>query len=176
MRGGGPRLRAARMLSSTDLQLILLALLEQRPRHGYDLIKAIQELSVGAYVPSPGMVYPALSYLEELGHIVFETDGAKKLYRLADPGLVVLNANRPVVAARFDELRRIGQRLQQAREAYDRPLDVGADGAAPAAGAALDVARRELKAALFDALDASPEEQQRVADILMRTVAEIRRS
>ena len=174
MRGGGPGLRAARMLSAADLQLLILSLLEERPRHGYELIKAFQELTAGAYVPSPGMIYPALSYLEELGQATIEQDGSKKQYRIAAPGLEALNDNRARVAALFESLKNIGQRLERARAAYEQSGGTSAPAAAPGP-LALEAARRDLKAALFDALDASPDEQQRVAEILQRTVAEIRK-
>ena len=64
---------SGRKLSSNDLQLLLLALLAEKPAHGYELIRALEERSGGAYAPSPGMIYPALTYLEELGHA--EADG-----------------------------------------------------------------------------------------------------
>ena len=57
-------LRVGRMLASGDLRLVALFLIEQQPRHGYDLIKAIEEKSAGFYTPSPGVVYPALTFLE----------------------------------------------------------------------------------------------------------------
>src|SRR5258708_25637171 len=109
--GGGGLLRAGRMLTSADLQLVLLALLEDRPRHGYDLIKSIQELAGGAYAPSPGMVYPALSYLEDLGQIEAQTDGAKKQYRLTAPGLAALDESRARVSTLLEVLKRVGRRL-----------------------------------------------------------------
>jgi DNA-binding PadR family transcriptional regulator len=172
--GGGGMLRAGRMLTSTDLQLVLLALLEQRPRHGYDLIKSIQELAGGAYVPSPGMVYPALNYLEEIGQIAPQSDGAKKRYHLTAPGLAALNESRARVATLLDDLKRVGRRLGNAREAFERSEgDIAATGQSPFV--ALEAARRDLKAALFDCLDESLEEQQRVAEILQRTIAEIRK-
>jgi DNA-binding PadR family transcriptional regulator len=158
------------MLSASELQLLLLTLLEERPRHGYDLIKAIQELTGGAYVPSPGMVYPALSYLEESELAILKPDGAKKLYSLTDSGAALLRDNQNQVAVLLDALKRVAQRLGKAREAYDR-----AEGATvPSGVAALETARRDLKAVLFDSLDATPEEQQRIAAILERTIAEIR--
>ena len=172
--GGGGLLRAGRMLTSADLQLILLALLEDRPRHGYDLIKSIQELAGGAYVPSPGMVYPALSYLEELGQIESQPDGVKKQYRLTASGLAALNESRARVSTLLDVLKRVGQRLGKAREAFERSEgDSAATGQSPSV--TLEAARRDLKAALFDCLDESLEEQQRVAEILQRTIAEIRK-
>ncbi len=60
--------RTGRKLASDDLQLLLLALIADKPSHGYDLIKLLEERSDGYYVPSPGMVYPALTYLEEAGY------------------------------------------------------------------------------------------------------------
>src|ERR1700735_4750951 len=70
---GGRAMRAGRMLASGDLQLIILALLSDKPRHGYEIIKAIEEHCSGIYTPSPGVVYPALTYLEETGFAVSET-------------------------------------------------------------------------------------------------------
>src|SRR5579871_6237691 len=72
--GGGGRggFGPGRKLSSADLQLLLLALLAEKPSHGYELIKALEERTTGYYSPSPGMVYPALTYLEEIGHASVE--------------------------------------------------------------------------------------------------------
>ena len=63
----GGNFRIGRMLASGDLRMVALYLIEQQPRHGYDLIKAIEEKSAGFYSPSPGVVYPALTFLEEAG-------------------------------------------------------------------------------------------------------------
>lgn len=81
---GGRDFRGGRKLSSSDLQLIILALLEESPRHGYEVIKALDERTNGFYAPSPGMVYPALTYLEELGHATVEQEGSKKRYSITD--------------------------------------------------------------------------------------------
>src|SRR5579871_6322474 len=62
-----------RKLASTDLQLLILRLLAEKPRHGYELIKELDERTHGFYVPSPGMIYPALTYLDEIGHATVET-------------------------------------------------------------------------------------------------------
>src|SRR5277367_5861944 len=72
---GGPGMRVARMLASGDLQLIILALLSEKPRHGYEVIKQVEEHSSGMYSPSPGMVYHALTYLEEMGYAASESEG-----------------------------------------------------------------------------------------------------
>ncbi|KAG1453732.1 hypothetical protein G6F57_015663 [Rhizopus arrhizus] len=76
--GDGRGFTRGRRVSADDLQLMLLGLLEQSPSHGYELIKALGTLSNGFYTPSPGMVYPALTYLEELGYATVVQEGAKK--------------------------------------------------------------------------------------------------
>ena len=83
---GGRGLGMGRKLASVDLQLLILGLLAEKPRHGYEIIKALDERSKGFYVPSPGMVYPALTYLEEIGHATVEADGARKLYHITEAG------------------------------------------------------------------------------------------
>src|SRR5271170_7225034 len=65
---GGPGFTSGRKFAAADLQLLILALLAEKPSHGYEIIKALDERSGGFYSPSPGMVYPALTYLEEIGH------------------------------------------------------------------------------------------------------------
>src|ERR1700751_2604728 len=87
-------LRAGRKLGADDLQLLILALLAEKPSHGYEIIKGLEERSGGFYAPSPGMVYPALTYLEELGYASVEADGAKKLYRISEEGRAYLEQNR----------------------------------------------------------------------------------
>jgi DNA-binding PadR family transcriptional regulator len=115
------------------------------------------------------MVYPALSYLEESGLTAPQADGTKKLYSLTDSGATLLRDSRAQVTVLIDGLKRAGQRLDKAREAYDL-----AEGSAPSSAAALEAARRDLKAVLFDSLDAPADEQQRIVAILQRTIAEIR--
>src|SRR5271156_1031737 len=97
MDGGEPGGRAfgmGRKLASTDLQLLILGLLAEKPRHGYEIIKALDERSKGFYIPSPGMVYPALTYLEELGHATIETEGSRKLYHITELGREHLEEHR----------------------------------------------------------------------------------
>jgi DNA-binding PadR family transcriptional regulator len=79
-RGGG------RALGHGDLRPVVLALIGERPRHGYDLIRAIEEKFAGAYSPSPGAVYPLLTMLEEEGLIEGRAEGAKKLFTLTADG------------------------------------------------------------------------------------------
>src|SRR5271154_5039627 len=129
---GGPGMRAAKMLASGDLQLIILALLSEKPRHGYEIIKAIEEHSSGIYTPSPGMVYPALTYLEEMGFAASETEGTKRLYRITEAGAEHLKANRASVDETLDHLARFGRKIADfqkrfTREHEEEEDDAGAD-------------------------------------------------
>ena len=89
---GGRGFGMGRKLASVDLQLLILRLLEEKPRHGYEVIKELDERSKGFYVPSPGMVYPALTYLEEIGHATVEAVGTRKLYSITEAGKQHLDA------------------------------------------------------------------------------------
>ncbi len=153
------------MASAADLQLIIAGFLGEKPRHGYEIIKAVQERSNGYYTPSAGMVYPSLTYLEEIGYASVAADGARKLYSLTDAGKSHVAQNRERVTTLFSELTRVGQKMQRAQRAYE------AEGGA--LGGSLDAVRRDLKVALFDAFDAPAAEQSRVAEILSRALVEI---
>jgi DNA-binding PadR family transcriptional regulator len=167
-RGGGGFRR--RLLAAADLQLIILALLEEKSRHGYEIIKAVEDRSAGCYSPSAGMVYPALTYLADVGHASAELDGAKKLYTLTEAGRAHLAQNRERIAALFEELAAIGRRFAAAdpaaRGAAGEPRPTGTD--------PLTEVFRDLKAALFDAGQADAAERARIIEILQRAIAEIR--
>jgi DNA-binding PadR family transcriptional regulator len=172
---GGRAFGMGRKLASVDLQLLILGLLAEKPRHGYEIIKALDEMSKGFYIPSPGMVYPALTYLEEIGHATVEADGARKLYRITDAGKEHLESNRSTVDTLFAQFSRVGERVDRVRRAM-RAEETGEEPAAEherRGSKELQRARRELKAALADKWDGSREEQQRVADILRRAAAEV---
>lgn len=80
------------------MKLLLLALIEQQPRHGYELIRTITDMFHGHYTPSPGSIYPTLTLLEELGLISSEP-GARKRYAIAETGRLFLGQNRELVDA-----------------------------------------------------------------------------
>ena len=79
-------MRAGRMLAQGDLRLLALALIAEQPRHGYEIIKVLEEKTEGWYAPSPGIVYPTLTYLEEAGYVTAQADGAKRLYTITGEG------------------------------------------------------------------------------------------
>jgi DNA-binding PadR family transcriptional regulator len=159
--GGG------RKLSSEDLQLLILALLADKPAHGYEIIKDIGERSGGFYSPSPGMVYPALTYLEEIGYARAEAEGTRKRYEITDTGRAYVERNRRLADTLLGQLKWMGEKMQHVRRAF-----AGDDGGW---GEELVRARNALREVLGDTLHASPEEQRRIADILERAAREIRR-
>lgn len=168
---GGDGFPRGRKFSSDDLQLLLLALLEDQPGHGYELIKALQTRSNGFYSPSPGMVYPALTYLEELGHVSVELEGNRKRYALAGPGREHLDANRERVEIMLAKLSHIARKMDSVRRAFagEEPAEPGEGGWV----AELTEARRALKHALLRRDDVPAEEQRRIAAILRRAIDEI---
>ena len=116
--GRSQAFRAARVLASGDLQLIILALLSEKPRHGYEIIKQIEEHSSGTYTPSPGMVYPALTYLEEMGYAASESEGNKKLYSITEAGTAYFNKNRASVEETLEQLARFGRKMADFQKRY----------------------------------------------------------
>jgi DNA-binding PadR family transcriptional regulator len=177
--GGGPGGFGfrGRKLSSADLQLVLLALLEEKPRHGYDLIKLIDERSNGFYSPSPGVVYPALTYLEEAGETVAEAEGARKLYRLTEAGRAHLAQRRAEADAILAQLAELGKGMDRVREAFAGGLDpeeVESMRGAWAKSPEVLQASHELREALGDRRHASRKEWLRIAAVIRRAAQEIR--
>jgi DNA-binding PadR family transcriptional regulator len=121
--GGGRRgRRKSRMFESGELRLVLLKLIADEPRHGYDLIRAIEELTGGEYAPSPGVVYPTLTMLEDMGLIREQkSKDSKKVFEATDEGRAHLEENEDEVEELIDRLeghgrtRRHGQRPEIGR-------------------------------------------------------------
>jgi len=177
----GMHFRTGRKLAAADLQLLILALLAERPSHGYELIKAVEERSGGFYTPSPGVIYPALTYLEEIGHVTVEPEGTKKRYSITDDGRKHLEQNREAVDAMLSELERIGRKMEHVRRALageereSEGEDEGLDErfSRMRGSRELHAARRVLKMALFEKRHSSREEVKRIAAILQRAADEI---
>jgi DNA-binding PadR family transcriptional regulator len=173
---GGHGFGRGRKLASADLQLLILGLLADKPRHGYEVIKALDERSKGFYAPSPGMVYPALTYLEEIGHATVEAAGARKLYHLTEAGREYLDEHRTAVDALFDQFERVGERMDSLRRAMrsdHSPGEVNIDEEERRGSGPLRRARRALKAALAGKWNSPPGEQERIAAILQRAADDI---
>jgi len=150
MRGGGRGRGGGRMFGHGDLKLLLLALIEQQPRHGYELIRIIEDMFHGQYSPSPGAIYPTLTMLEELGYAeVTNEQGGRKLYAITTAGRAYLDENRSAVeavTARTEHSAKMAAKMAA-------PMNVRK-------------AMHALKHALLMRSDWSKAEAQRVADIL----------
>src|SRR5580698_7023065 len=113
--GGEDLMRARRMLAQGDLRLLALALIAEAPRHGYEIIKLLEEKTADWYSPSPGIVYPTLTYLEEAGYVTASTEGSKKLYTITDEGRTYLQGNRDLVNVVLERLTAFGERVSRWR-------------------------------------------------------------
>lgn len=120
--GGG---RIGRFLMQGDLRLLVLALVEKEPRHGYEIIRHIEEITHGFYVPSPGVIYPTLTYLEEAGYVVAEAVGNKKRYAITPEGQTYLDENRNFATTILEKLSHFAERVRQRQERNSR--DNGSD-------------------------------------------------
>ncbi|MDH6593658.1 DNA-binding PadR family transcriptional regulator [Variovorax sp. TBS-050B] len=143
-RGGG------RVFGHGGLRFVLLRLIAEKPSHGYELIKAIEDRLGGSYAPSPGVVYPTLTLLEELGHlrVANADDGGRKRYSITDSGREFLDANRDTADA------------MMAR------MNGGVDGAGPRGGRPPQVTRaiENLKLAMRMRLAGAPLTEQQAHD------------
>jgi DNA-binding PadR family transcriptional regulator len=104
-RGGCGRGRRGRVFDHGDLRLIILVLLAEKPRHGYEIIKEIEDRFGGMYSPSPGTVYPTLTMLEDLGYArALPEEGGKKIYEITDEGRKHLAEHSGTVNDIFDRI------------------------------------------------------------------------
>ena len=172
----GGDFRMGRKFAAGDLQLVILALLAEQPRHGYELIKILEERSGGFYVPSPGVIYPALTYLEETGLAEVEAEGAKKLYRITEAGRSRVEENRAMILHTFAKLERIGEKMAHVKRVFETDrhgADEGDDGDFMQDGGDIRAARMLLRSALRMRYPWSKPEAARIAGILERAATEI---
>ena len=109
-RGGGGGGGRRRMFDGGELRLVLLKMIADEPRHGYELIKAVEELTGGAYAPSPGMVYPALTMLAEMELIAEQpSETTRKRFGVTGAGAAHLEENAELVAAMLARLAAAGE-------------------------------------------------------------------
>jgi DNA-binding PadR family transcriptional regulator len=169
-RGGGDWFRVGRMLAQGDLKLLTLALIAEQPRHGYELIKLIEEKTSGFYSPSPGVVYPTLTFLEEAGYVTAESDGAKKRYTITDDGRSYLEENREVADMVLERLAAIGEKLARRRR-WSRERDEEQADMPKLVEAALE----NLRAAAVKRLEGEDgEAETRIVEILARAAQDVK--
>ena len=165
--GGGDMMRAGRMLAQGDLRLLALALIAEQPRHGYEIIKVLEDKTGGWYAPSPGVVYPTLTYLEEAGYVTAQADGAKKLYTITAEGRAYLEENRDFVDALLERLAAVGE---QAREYRSRDDD------RPKMPRLVRSALENLRDVAEERLKGDPDAEAKVVEILARAAGEVKKS
>ncbi|MFC6335736.1 PadR family transcriptional regulator [Pseudomonas sp. CCM 7891] len=115
-RGG----RGPRVFAPGDLKLLLPSLIAEQPCHGYDLIRRIESLFEGAYAPSPGVIYPTLTFLEESELISGDAAGGKKRYTITDAGRFFLNEQ----TVALDGLRMRIEVGKRSLRGHDRPPQI----------------------------------------------------
>src|SRR5689334_161765 len=163
---GGPRgrawkSRAGRIFEQGDLKYVILRLLAEKPRHGYEIIKELEERFGGAYAPSPGTVYPTLTMLEDLGYArAMPEESGRKIYEITDEGRKHLEEHSATVDDIFERIAKFVEGF------FDTPM------------ADLKHAFASLGRATFYVASRSPNDRERLAkisEILKRAAAEIER-
>ncbi|CRL99603.1 MULTISPECIES: PadR family transcriptional regulator [Pseudomonas] len=112
--------RGPRVFAPGDLKLLLPALIAEQPCHGYDLIRQIEGLFDGAYSPSPGVIYPTLTFLEESELITGDAEGGKKRYTITDAGRLFLSEQ----AVALDGIRMRIDVSKRSLRGHDRPAEI----------------------------------------------------
>ena len=152
---GGPfgRWRGSRMFDSGALRLLVLGLIAEAPRHGYDIIRDLRARFQGSYSPSPGSIYPILQQIAEAGLVVSSSHGPRRRFEITEAG-------RAWLADQSAELDAIKAQLDEA--------------AAPIGEQAIGEAIRELRGALFSKMEGALERKAgRLRDVLERARREI---
>jgi len=168
--GGGDFFRVGRMLAQGDLKLLALALIAEQPRHGYEIIKVIEEKTSGWYSPSPGVIYPTLTYLEEAGYLLSESEGSKKLYRITPEGESHLKSNRDLVDAVLDRLTAIGRKMARMRRNFGGDGESERSNLPQVVGAAV----ANLSEVASKRLEGDGEREAKIVEILMRAANDIK--
>ncbi|MDI2113391.1 PadR family transcriptional regulator [Commensalibacter nepenthis] len=160
-------LTRGRKLTSEELQLLILKQLNTQPAHGYELIKFFEEHSNGMYTPSPGIIYPALTFLHETDKVSVEKQGNRKQYHITQEGKDSLEESKAQATLLWDKLASIGQHMNEVRDIFsDNPKKTKQS-------YQLYEARHALKIALRGKQNASEEELERIENILKKATEEI---
>jgi DNA-binding PadR family transcriptional regulator len=101
----GPWRFRERMFEKGDLKYVVLDLLSEKPRHGYEIIRGMEEKSGGFYAPSPGAVYPTLQMLEDLGYVTSDQQDGKRVYQITEEGRTFLTERKETVDGIHDRMR-----------------------------------------------------------------------
>ena len=152
--------RRRRMFDSGELRLVLLRLIADEPRHGYDLMRRIEELTGGAYAPSPGVIYPSLSLLEDMGAVSVAAEGGKKRYAITDEGRRLLTEN-------AEALAHIEMKMKALRGRPDRPARIAG---------AIEALRNATHLRLTQEPPLTEAEVEAIADLLEAAAEKVRQA
>src|SRR5690348_995237 len=160
-RGRGWRARSGRVFEQGDLKYVILRLLAEKPRHGYEIIKELEDRFGGSYAPSPGTVYPTLTMLEDLGYArAMPEEGGRKMYEITDEGRKHLEEHSATVDDIFERIAKFVEGF------FDAPM------------ADLKRSMAGLGRATFYVASRSPNDRDRIgriSEILKKAAAEIER-
>lgn len=160
-RGRGWKARAGRVFEQGDLKYVILRLLAEKPRHGYEIIKELEERFGGAYAPSPGTVYPTLTMLEDLGYArAMPEEGGRKIYEVTDAGRKHLEEHSATVDDIFERIAKFVEGF------FDAPMSD------------LKRSMANLGRATFYVASRSPNDADRIAcisEILKKAASDIER-
>jgi DNA-binding PadR family transcriptional regulator len=158
-RGRHRRGHMGRIFEQGDLKYVILRLLEEKPRHGYEVIKELEDRFGGAYSPSPGTVYPTLTMLEDMGYAKASTDeGGRKVYSVTPEGAAYLKEHSTTVDGIFEKISEFMEGF------LDKPMmEVNA--------AFRDVAKNAFVIASRNVNDKA--KLQKIRDILAKAAAEL---
>src|SRR5512135_3152263 len=123
--GHGPRRRRQQVFESGEVKYVILRLLKEKPRHGYEIIKELEERMGGCYTPSPGTVYPTLQLLEDQGYVRAAESEGKRVYHITPEGEAFLEQHRDVIDDIFERVRDTvrgftGGRMAEMNQAFAR--------------------------------------------------------
>ena len=156
VRGGGRR----RVFDGGELRLVLLKLIEEQPRHGYDLIREIEERTGGVYAPSAGVVYPTLTMLTDMGLIAEqESEGARKVYAVTSAGQAHLTEREEAVEMLMARLADLGAARDRGRKG---PIRRAMGNLRSVLGGALDEANADRQHEIAAILDEAAQRIERL--------------
>lgn len=161
-----PSFLRGRKFGADELQILLLTLLKEQASYGYELIKTLSEKSGGFYKPSPGVIYPALTYLEDVGHVTVQQEGNRKRYAINEQGESWLSENQALAEALLAKLAlfaRQSETVNQAMSEQRQPFEPS-----------LMQALHELRSQLHTYHGSDAETQQQIAAILQQTLAQLK--
>lgn len=173
---GGPgmdEMNFKRILGHGDLRFVILSLLEKQPSHGYELIKAVEERSSGHYVPSPGVIYPTLTFLQEGGYATVSSEQGKNLYTITEAGVAMLNENRENVDAIFERMDFMSEKISKLQEWFGRE-EMRSHRSKHESGP-IHTAFHKLRETLSKHMPMSDEDQRSIAEIIEKAAEEIRK-